>query len=85
MLSKEEMALEALLKIVCELKNNGKDFVNVIGPLTMKYAEEAIAKNGWEVKQRSSWVPGFTFFHPEKAASPEKTDEYVHGSSHLGY
>lgn len=54
----EEQALEALLKIVCEIKNNGTGFINVISPETMRYAEEAIAKNGWRIEKTQSWVFG---------------------------
>jgi len=57
-LSNEDQALEALLKIVCEIKNNGAQFVNVVSPETMQYAEDAIAKNGWKIEKKRSWVLG---------------------------
>lgn len=61
-LSKEDQALEALIKIVHDIKQG-----NSVSPQTMQYAEDAIKKNGYEVKTINSFIEGFSYVFIEKS------------------
>jgi len=45
-----DQAIEALLKIVCEIKNFAIEDVLPVTPDTLAYAEDAIAKLGWKIE-----------------------------------
>ncbi len=47
MLSKEDMALEALVKLVVNIKSQGAE--NHFDLHTLDYAEDALKANGWEI------------------------------------
>lgn len=47
MLTKEEMALEALIKIVTELEGSVTSYH--VDDETLRYAHKALKANGWEV------------------------------------
>lgn len=66
-LSKEDQALEALIKIVRDIKESGS-----VSLQTMQYAEDAIKKNGYEIKSISSFIEGFCYVFIEKLEDSAK-------------
>lgn len=46
-LSKEDMALEALIKLVTELEGSHTNWH--VNQTTLSYAKQALSENGWEV------------------------------------
>lgn len=49
-MTKEDQAMEALLKIVCEIKNFAIEDELPVTPDTLAYAEDAIEKLGWKIE-----------------------------------
>lgn len=57
MLSKEDMVLEALLKVVCEVKNFAIQDVLPINAETLQYADSVINEFGWKIELSGRFDP----------------------------